>query len=162
MLLNIISRMLDNGFSPTRAIQTELTLRKNNRNYPKNLEKYQSLLKNNYGLLIEEYEVMGEIAFSVEILTKDVIKQFTTYENYGLSDSGCAYQKDIEINHAKETDYYFSNTILDYNYKLENNGIKIYQNYQEILIELNNLDKTLFTKFDGLENLMKMIKNKGL
>lgn len=33
MLLNIINRMLDNGFSPTRAIQTELTLRKNNKDY---------------------------------------------------------------------------------------------------------------------------------
>ena len=150
--------MLDNGFSPSRAIQTELTLRKNNRNYFKNIEIYQNLLKNNYGLLIEEYEVMGEIAFSVEIFTKDTIKRFTTYENYGLSDAGCAYQSTIEISQAKESDYYFANTILDYIYKLKNNKINLYSSYQEVSNELNNLDKTLFTKFDGLQELIKMIK----
>lgn len=127
-------------------IKKTLEFKKNKKNYEKNLKEYEVLMRNKLGYLVTGFEVLGEAGISFEIYTENFIIDYTIWEseNYKINKDFEKYgdiskfvSKDKKLNTDKQ-DAYYANTTNSILNDLKNKKIKIFNNKQEILKELEN------------------------
>ena len=127
-------------------IKKSLKFKKNKKNYEKNLKEYEALMKNKIGYLVKGFEVLGEAGISFEIYTENFIIDYTIWEseNYKINKDFEKYgdiskfvSKDKKLNTDKR-DAYYANTTNSILNDLKNKKIKIFNDKQEIVKELEN------------------------
>lgn len=80
MFIEIIGRMLDNGFSLSRAIQDERRLRRERLIYTKRVQDFVHKMGHQYGLQIQEFEVYGEEGLSICLYQAEKAISLTSFK----------------------------------------------------------------------------------
>lgn len=146
MLFNILGRMIDNGFSFKRALQDEFYLRHFAKKYPQLVDSYLGKIKENYGLLVEEFEVYSERGLQISFYKNNKIIELVVFEEdfYTTKDKIKKFSvEDKILDRNLLKDKIGDLTIINintYNYKIENKQIKLFDNKDDVLKELENND----------------------
>lgn len=148
-------------------IKKSLEFNKNKKNYEKNLQEYELLMKDKIGYTLNYFEVFSEMGISFKIHTEKFIIDYTIWENEILKrneefeiygDISKFVSKDKTLNTEKR-DSYYANTMSYMLHCLKNNKITIFNDKKEVIKELENVsfDNVKIKYFPHIEQAMNLI-----
>lgn len=143
MIVEVYNRFMFNGFNIVNAIKDVHFLNKSKNSYEDNVSKYLLKVGNNYGVVIEKFEVYSEDGLSISMVKNNNIINVTIFEtDFYDNNSERSFSvefKSLNKNINKEdVDYLMAFQINDKLKQIKDKKMKFFSNKEDLLKELNN------------------------